>query len=270
MPSFKQKKTSEIPPLLRPPLVEAICEIRWELKRDVETQRLRDVAYPMMYGRLYERLKKDFPLIEDLPATQAHPEAAPFVVRHRLREKKDTWPAIQIGPGIITINETKGYSWSSLRSLVSRLVESLVELFPKHEWPLNFTKAEIRYINGIRFDSQMEHPLAFLQEKLHLKLAPDSALFDGSMIGEKPLDVGVNFVYPLNRPIGNLLLALNLGEVDGKSAYLLQTFIQSFGETAPQDAEGFASWLEEAHEVAEHAFQTFCKGALMNRFCGIE
>ena len=270
MPVFKQKKTPEIPPLLRPPLVEAIVEIRWELKRDQQTQRLRDVAYPMMYGRLYERLKKDFPLIEDLPATQAHPEAAPYVVRHRLRKDKESWPALQIGPGIITINETKNYSWTELRALTLRLVEAIVELFPRQEMPLNFVKTEVRYINAIRLDSPDEHPLAFFQEKLHTKLELDAALFDGSGIGQKPLDVGVNLVYPLSRPIGNLLIALNLGEVDAKPAVLFQTIVQSFGETAPQDTEGFTNWLLEAHEISEHSFHTFCKGPLMNRFCGVQ
>ena len=56
-------KQTEIPVLASPPLVEAIFELRWELQSDPQSRRARDVAYPMMYGRMYERLKKDFPVI---------------------------------------------------------------------------------------------------------------------------------------------------------------------------------------------------------------
>ena len=268
MALFKQQKLKkEIPPLLNPPLVETIFELRWNLKRDSETQRLRDVSYPIMCGRLYERLKKDFPLIEDLPSTQAHPEATPFVVRHRLRKQKDAWPVLQIGPGIITINETKGYSWSAFQALILRVVEAIIELYPAADFPLNFVKSEIRYINGIPFSSNQEHPLAFLQDKLHMKLELDEDLFAGGIVGEKPLDAGLNFVYPLSRPVGNLLMAVNLGEVDGKSAFLVQNLVQSFGETAPQDKAGLEAWLSDAHDMATHVFYTLCKGNLMAKFC---
>ncbi len=67
----KIKKT-ETPPLLHPPLIEAIFELRWEIENDQQNGRMRDPSYPMMYGSLYERLKKDFPVIEDLPSVQAH------------------------------------------------------------------------------------------------------------------------------------------------------------------------------------------------------
>ncbi|HEY4255458.1 MAG TPA: TIGR04255 family protein [Chlamydiales bacterium] len=269
MALFKQEKVkkTEIPPLLNPPLVEAIFEIRWNLKRDAETQRLRDVSYPIMCGQLYERLKKDFPLIEDLPSTQAHPEATPFVVRHRMRKQKDSWPVLQVGPGIVTINEVKGYSWKSFQSLILRVMGAIEELYPKNDFPLNFIKAEVRYINGIPFNGEQEHPLAFLADKLHVKLELDEELFAGGVVGEKPLDVGMNVVYPLSRPVGNLLLAVNLGQVDNKPAFLVQSLIQSFGESVAQDKAALETWLTQAHDVAEHSFHTFCKGNLMSRFC---
>ena len=180
MGQFKAEKIvkHEIPPLLHPPLVEAIFELRWELQGDQQTGRFRDVAYPMMYGRIYERLKRDFPLIEDLPSVQVHPEASPFVVRHRLRKERNGWPLLQIGPGIVTINDAKGYSWSAFQSLILRLMESIIDTYPNDSLPLNFIKSEIRYINGIFFDAQRENPLSFLAEKLHLKVEVEKQIFE--------------------------------------------------------------------------------------------
>ncbi len=263
-----EKSKREIPPLLNPPLVEAIFELRWEIQTDQQSGRMRDPAYPMMYGRMYERLKKDFPIIEDLPTTQVHPEANPYLVRHRMRRERNGYPLIQVGPGILTVNDAQGYSWSFFKSLILRVVESVVDLYPTGTLPLNFVKAEIRYVNGIRFDGQKEHPVAFLGEKLHTKVELDKDLFELNDMSDKPVGVGLNLAYTLHKPVGNLLLGTQLGQIDGKAAYLIQTAIQSFGETVPHDRDAFDPWLNDAHAVAENCFVSLCKGALLEKFCG--
>ncbi len=268
MALFKHEKTNEIPPLLHPPLVEVIFELRWEIEADQQNQKMRDPSYPMMYGSLYERLKKDFPIIEDLPSTQAHPEMTPFVPRHRIRKEKGGYPLVQIGPGILTLNDAKGYSWENFRSAALRLIESIVDLFPQGSLPLNFIKSELRFVNAIRFDLARENPLSFLSEKLHMKLEMDSELHEKVSIHERPNSVGLNLAYALDKPLGNIVLSANLGQFESKPAFIQQTLIQSFGELAPSDAEGFAPWLEEAHAAAENVFQVFCKGELMQRFLG--
>ncbi len=270
MPHFKSEKIKkmETPVLLHPPLIEVIFELRWELENDPQNGKMRDPSYPMMYGRLYERLKKDFPVIEDLPSVQAHPESTPFVPRHRLRKEKNGYPLMQIGPGIITVNDTKGYSWANFKALALRLIESVTDLYPTESLPLNFIKGEIRYVNGIRLDIARENPLEFLAEKLHMKVELDSDFFEQNPLNERPNAVGLNLAYALEKPMGNLAISVNLGQFDSKPAFIQQTLIQSFGELVPPDGASFILWFEEAHTVAETCFQIFCKGALMERFCG--
>jgi uncharacterized protein (TIGR04255 family) len=270
MAIFKSEKIkkAEAPVLLHPPVIEAIFELRWEIENDQQAGRMRDPSYPMMYGRLYERLKKDFPVIEDLPSVQAHPEATPFVPRHRMRKEKNGYPLVQVGPGILTINEAKGYSWSHFRSLILRLIESVVDLYPTNTLPLNFIKSELRYVNGNRFDIARENPLAFLAEKLHMKIELDPEIYELNRLSERPNALGLNLGFVLEKPMANLLLTANLGQFEGKPAFIQQTLIQSFGELAPSDVAGFTPWLDEAHTVAENCFHTLCKGALMDKFCG--
>lgn len=265
--SEKLKKT-ETPPLLHPPLVEAVFEIRWELIQDPQTGRMKDPSYPMMYGRLFERLKKDFSFIEDLPSTQAHPEATPFIPRHRLRKDRVGYPLVQVGPGIVTVNDAREYSWNSFKSLILRLVESIEELFPAGDFPLNFIKAELRFVNGIRFDMARENPIDFLAQKLHTKIEISPEHFELNGLNERPNALGLNLGFAIPKPVGHLGLSINMGQVEGKPAIIQQTAIQSFGEMVPTDREMFAPWLEEAHEVAENTFQSFCKGSLMDKFCG--
>lgn len=266
--SSKVKK-QEVPVLLHPPLLEAIFELRWELEQVQQTGGLRDPSYPMMYGRLYEKMKKDLPIIEDLPTTQVHPEANPFVVRHRMRKKKDEWPLIQIGPGVLTVNETKEYSWTSFRTMIARCVESIQESFPLGGIPLNFIKCEIRYVNGIPFDIQKENPMTFLAEKLHTKVDIDPEIFELNDAEESPIGVGLNLMYPLQRPVGQLGVSFNLGQVDSSPAYILQSVIQSLGETVPQDRDSFVSWLNQSHDIAENCFKTLCRGSLMAQFASL-
>ncbi len=264
----KSKKT-ETPLLLHPPILEVIFELRWEIQADEQNSRMRDPSYPMMYGRMYERLKKDFPVVEDLPSVQAHPEAAPYVPRHRMRKERNGYPLIQVGPGIVTINDAKGYSWTKFQALILRVVESIIDLYPSNELPLNFIKSEMRYVNGIRFDMARENPLAFLAEKLHMKVELDPELFAVNGLHERPNAVGLNLAYALEKPMANLAISANLGQVEGKPAFIQQTLIHSFGEMVPADLEGFVPWLAEAHVAAENSFQVFCKGELMEKFAGV-
>ncbi len=245
-----------------------IYELRWELQGDAQTGRFRDPAYPMMYGRIYEKMKREFPLIEDLPSVQVHPEANPFVVRHRMRKERNGWPLMQIGPGIVTINDGKGYSWTQFKNLILKVMESIVDLYPAETFPLNFVKSEIRYINAIGFDIQKENALSYLAEKLHMKVEIDRQIFKMNDMLDKPNAVSVNLAYSLNRPIGNLMLSANLGQIDGRPAYIVQSVAQSLGETVPQEESGMDLWLREAHEVAENCFMSFFKGPLLQRFCG--
>jgi uncharacterized protein (TIGR04255 family) len=265
--STKLKKT-EIPALLHPPLVEVIFELRWEIENDQQNGRMHDPNYPMMYGRLYERLKKDFPIIEDLPSVQAHPDMTPYVPRHRMRKEQNGYPLIQVGPGIVTINDTKAYSWNHFQSLALRLIEAIVELYPTNAIPLNFIKSEMRYVNAIRFDLARENPLAFLAEKLHMKVELDPELFEQVSLNERPNTIGINLAYALEKPMGNLNIGVNLGQFEAKPAFIQQTLIQSFGELVPSDVNSFGPWLQDAHESAESCFQVFCKGDLMEKFCG--
>lgn len=269
MTLFKQEKNyEETPVLLHPPLIEVIFELRWEIEADQQSQKMRDPSYPMMYGSLYERLKKELPVIEDLPSTQAHPESTPYVPRHRMRREKDGYPLVQIGPGILTVNESKNYSWGQFSKLALKMIGAIVDLFPHQTMPLNFIKSELRYVNGIKFDIARENPLAFMKEKLHMNIEMDTELFEKNRLNERPNALGLNIAYALEKPLGNLAISANLGQFEGKPAFIQQTLIQSFGELAPTNTEGFEPWLEEAHQTAENTFQVFSKGELMQRYLG--
>ncbi len=95
-------------------------------------------------------------------------------------------------------------------------MESIIDLYPTGTMPLNFIKAEIRYLNAVPLDVQKESPLNFLADKLHLKVGVDPELFELNDMVDKPTAVGINLAYPLTKPDAHLALNVNLGQVDMK------------------------------------------------------
>ena len=90
------------------PLVEAIFELKWKLIQQ-DTGIYIDPHYKILIGSLYEKIKDKYPFYEQLETARMPDEIAAYLVQHRFRVKENDWPLIQIGPGIITLNDTDNY-----------------------------------------------------------------------------------------------------------------------------------------------------------------
>jgi uncharacterized protein (TIGR04255 family) len=124
----KERHLNSLPEHLpNKPLIEAILEVR----RGQDGQ--PDPAYPLIVGRLYERLRSEYPAIEDLPIVAVPAEIWVHQVRHRFRKTKDGWPLVQVGPGVLTVNETDGYRWRDFSERAKALLPLLHETHPKPE-----------------------------------------------------------------------------------------------------------------------------------------
>lgn len=251
--------------LSKPPILEAIFEMRWDLAPVPNSQVRRDPAYPLMYGRLYDRFKKEYGIVEDLPAVQAHPDASPYVVRHRMRKTADKWPLIQVGPGVITVNEGKDYSYEKFRDEIVRIFEAFIDFYPVSIYPLTIVKTEMRFINGIEV-SEDDQPLEFLSEKLHTKIELDQGLFAPNRILPKPEGITINMGFDIEQPKGKAILGIGSGEVMDKPAMLQQMLFHSIGENAPQDLGTLDPWLDSMHKIAKNWFETICRGDVMKSF----
>ncbi|WP_367363325.1 TIGR04255 family protein [Mesotoga sp.] len=52
-----------------------------------------------------------------------------------VRKEQESWPLVQLGPGIITLNATEDYSWDDFSYRIDRLIENFFESYPdpKHQ-----------------------------------------------------------------------------------------------------------------------------------------
>ncbi len=237
-------------------ILEVIFEVRWQLTQVPNSPALRDPGYPLVYGRLYDRVKGRFPIVEDLPTTQVPPEANPYVVRHRLRKTKEGWPLMQIGPGIVTVNEGSEFEWKAFKEDASNGYEGVRQFFPSAQVPLKFLKVELRFIHGYQFEGSATE---FMAKSLNTQVKLDSALFPADKVGDKQEGLLLNVGYTLKKPTGQGMLSFSLGQVEGKQAIVQQSLIQTAGEDTPQDLVELGRWLDDAHALATHWTKTLTK-----------
>ena len=130
------------------PLIEAIFELRWELLEREPHGIKTDPGFEILVGRYYERIKEEYPYIEKLPISEIPEVLTAHTVRHRFRAANNQWPVTQIGPGIITINETDGYVWNSFKPRIIKVLKAFFESYPSETNPNPITTELRSLVSG--------------------------------------------------------------------------------------------------------------------------
>jgi uncharacterized protein (TIGR04255 family) len=201
------------------PLGEAIFELRWPLTPRADGMAQHDPGFRILLGRYYDRLRDDYPHVENLQVSQLPEDMTPYIVHHQFRPAKGGWPLTQIGPGILTVNDTEGYTWGSFRPRISKALRALFESYPVDIQQLVPIRAQLTYINGLLFDATKESFTHFLRDYLHVTITIDQKLFEEPRRTDKlnSLDFTVSFtldelpgldfsVFPLERRTNSLPL----------------------------------------------------------------
>ena len=106
--------------LQKKPLIEAILELRWH----VDPSR-GDPNYSIFVGRLYDLLASKYPHYEQLPSSMIPSQMAANIAQHRFRVAEEKWPLVQVGPGIVTLNDTDNYTWYDFGVRANYVVKSV-------------------------------------------------------------------------------------------------------------------------------------------------
>lgn len=251
---------NQFPELSNKPLIEAIAEIKWGKESEL------DPGFEIIVGRLYERLQAEYPEIEDLlPIVQVPPAMTIHVVRHRFRRKKEGWPLVQIGPGILTINETEAYHWSDFSSRVKSALAKLYDAHPSRE-SINISQLLLRYINALEFDYLSQDLMAFLSKKMRTYVSVPRELFQQTPVGEKPHGLNLQLTFPAETPRGVLHVGFGTGRKKDRPALMWELQVRSAGSDVPEMPVAFDTWLTAAHGLAERWFFEMVKGELLESF----
>ncbi|MBK5190418.1 MAG: TIGR04255 family protein [Methanosarcinales archaeon] len=247
------------------PLVEAIFELRWKLQEPSPGMRV-DPHYKILIGRTYDRVKDKYPFHEQLPTATMPDEIAGYVVQHRFRKAEDEWPLIQIGPGVITLNDTEGYVWETFRERISQVLDTLFDAYPEAEKNLNIHGLLLRYIDVIDFDYENDDIFTFLKDKMKMNIELHEQLFEGTGVSKMPSGFDLRFSFPSTNPEGAIHLRFARGKRKDENALIWETQVQSIGNAAPTSKDKIYTWIDSAHELTDDWFFKIIEGELEGRF----
>lgn len=248
------------------PLVEAILEVKWALTSPSPGVQI-DPHYKILLGRLYDKVSGDYPEHEQLPTATIPDEIVGQTVQHRFRYGLNDWPLLQVGPGILTLNDTHKYVWSDFRSRSLTAIDKLFEAYPKPT-DLKIESLLLRYIDAIEFDYLARDLLGFLQEKMKVAISLPDSLFANREVRQNPAIFSLQAAFVCQNPKGLVTVRFASGQKDARPALLWETLVESKGESAPIMPKGFAGWIDAAHTITDEWFFKLIEGELERRFSG--
>jgi len=260
---MSEQKIRELGDLPNKPLAEAIFELRWKTSQ-IAPGLSQDPGWANLPIKYFQKLSDRYPEPVELPAAQLPEPASAYSVRNQFRAGPNKWPLTQIGPGVLTVNETTGYTlWENFEPLILEALDALREVYPYELTPI---RTDLRYINSVEFDPESQIPAAFLKEYMHttIETAPD--LFDGIEEGASPLDINLSLTLPLRKPVGRGFLSYAVGMKDDKPSIIWQLIVRSADSDSPSTLDDVRDWLTDAHAIIERWFIRLTEGELIKRF----
>lgn len=243
------------------PLVEALFEVRWGL--DGPPGMAVDSVYQLLIGQLYSRIRERFPHWVRLPTAEIPETMVPFTPQHQFRVGPDAWPLVQLGPGLLTVNDTEAYLWDNFHELCRYVAGALFEVYPQANRPLRIVEVSLRYIDADFLEGTAA--LEFLK-KLKINVGLPTSLFEDGRVGGLPVGVGLSLAFPTAEPRGTIRLAFSQGRKSDKDALIWETQVASRGEDAPTDSGRLVEWLDRAHSVTHDWFMRLIEGELLEKY----
>lgn len=255
--------------LQKAPLIEAIFEFRWQpavadrngdFPSRVHSYDLS--AFPFVLSRNLQ--DKGYTTVEHIVPEFAPP--TPHEVRTRYRRTVDPWPCVQVGDGIVTVNQINdGYQWETFRrDLLSAL--SIVFGSRDVEFPFSDPLLALRYIDGIPTDSFRE----FLADDTNIEVQIGKSVTD--TVAE-PIMMGcesVSFAGKLAEPEGaSVELSVRPHpNINGQPGVHLTYLV--YGKPGVNDGmfliDSVEEWIEPAHLALRSLFRNTFTAEAYERF----
>lgn len=259
--------------LSQAPLIEAIFELRWGTVEQA-TGPGKDIQFTFSKSDEDLFLKQfatkgtenDFVIHERI--NEALPESMiPHVITNRYRQGDNKWPCYQAGLGLFTVNQVNdGYSWCTYKRDILRGLELLHEAHPVGLHMLPSIGVELRYQDGFVLD-EGETTAQFLKDKMEVNFALHEDFLSLSKISGELQGSKIAFHLKISDPAGILLTSLDEAHINGRLGFVMTTTVRSADGLQPEFAlNKLSDWLEKAHDIQKHAFDTLIKQTYARTF----
>lgn len=249
------------------PLVEAHTEIEWALQKQGPQGIKTDPYYKMALGRFYERVMNDYPRHETLAAAKFPETMVYHTAQHLFRVGPGQYPAIQMGPGILSIHERDEYEWEDF---ARRTQDALTKLYDSYPRGTDFKVETLRlhYTDAINLDFTRENALEFLKEKFKTIIQLPPSLFLDGHVQARPKSFVWQASFEEDQPPGTITIRFSTGKRNELPALLWETIVESTGKELPVLPGSCGAWLKDAHALTDDWFFKFIEGDLEKDFAG--
>lgn len=244
------------------PLVEAIFELRWELLQpDPQKPPWVDKNYKLAAGALFAKLQNDYPEHVQLPTSALPDEISAYVVQHQFKTEGVGWPLVQIGQGILTVNDIAGYAWKSFHPRVKNVIESLLEVYETMKGNLKVSTLALRYINAIDFDFENSNVLSYLRDKMGFVVELNPSVKAG-FYGDNPNAIDLSLQFQTAQPANSdVKMRFFRGQKkDGSSGLMWETAVHARPDVVQSNVADMTSWTEKAHTLTRLLFDALTAG----------
>ena len=236
------------PKLRNPPIVEAVCELRWT----------GGSSYSLVPGTMRELIREKFPEIEILPSAMLPIgitiEGLPPIPHHRFKSRTPN-ALVQTGPGLLSVNVLPSYpGFEVFRDLILYVVEK----YRKAIGSDGLSRIGLRYVNHMQATEQKIEIANFFKIAVQYPLT----------LPHPPREVSSRVVLTATTE-GTLALAVALPAQVGQGPYGALLDLDLFWEP-PKDynLDDFPRWLDEAHSTIYQAFMSTIADDLLDKMRG--
>jgi uncharacterized protein (TIGR04255 family) len=168
----------------------------------------------------------------------------------------------QIGLGLFCVNYmNEGYRWSSFKNMILEGSEAFIKVFPGGIETTDIVTIELRYRDALKFE-EGETAFDFLEKKMLVKLVTPEGLFSLDGLDHQVIGSRLNFGVACSKPKGVYVLDLVQSGFPTGPGYVLDTVIKSsINEGIKMESAFLSQWLEEAHSLQKHSFESVISSA---------
>jgi len=238
------------------PLQEVIFELRWKLDFDIESQTHIDKEFQFAFANLsalsVNKLKHRVILKPSFIADSLFANRPVY----QFWSEENKYPVFQLGPGVFTVNETdKNYEWKVFRSLIIEGVEWLKKSYSNK---LDFSVAELRYIDAIEVDDENQKDLLkFISDNFQIEI-------NNKFIDARLSDIRLHQKFKIDKENNlSLNIANGIKNINQSKAIILET---SFNKTSNISLENLITWIDQAHDTCSSLFKKMISTNLYDQF----
>lgn len=225
------------------PLKEAIFEVRWAPVLDTNGVP-EDMGYQLAQGLFAKGIRGKFPVHKNINTVPEILRVFP-VIQHQFWSDELTWPVVQLGPGILSVNNTEAnYIWSeTFRPHILLALDLLEESYEKE---FIFKSIALRYIDAIDLNIPLDGLSDFVGKNLHTQMQ------NNYKVPGKPQGLSIVQSYGLeDGSVLNIQIHNGVNQSNRKNSLIWSTEVQKSGNLSKEDV---IQWLDMAHDVTSDTF----------------